>query len=78
MKDRNIEKEILLTSTKIPVFDFRRKMIFGKQLVKLTAIGSHEPVVLIELNDLRLEFPEIKARKIPFPSVDTDLVSPLQ
>ena len=50
-------------------------MTHGKQLVKLGQIGSYEPVLYIELSELRFEFPEIKARKINLPSVDTDLVS---
>ena len=49
-------------------------MSHGKQLIKLEQIGAYEPVLFIEMSDLRFEFPEIKARKINLPSVETDLV----
>ena len=51
-------------------------MAHGKQLVKLGQIGAYEPVLFIELSELRFEFPEIKARQITLPSVSTgDLAS---
>lgn len=74
--DRNIEKEIHLSSKKISIFDFRRKMLSGRQLIKLTSIKDrYEPVLYIELSDLKLEFPEVQAKKIILPEIQKDPVS---
>ena len=71
LKEPNIEKEILLTSKKIPIFDFRRKMISGRQLIRLGCLDDRfEPILYIELSDCKFEFPEIRAKKIILPELD--------
>ena len=51
-------------------------MLSGRQLIKLTTIKDrYEPVLYIELSDLKLEFPEVQAKKIILPEIQKDPVS---
>ena len=51
-------------------------MLSGRQLIKLTTIKDrYEPVLYIELSDLKLEFPEVQAKKIILPEIQKDAVS---
>jgi hypothetical protein len=61
-----MEKEEQLCQKKISLFDFRRRLISGQKLIKLEELSNKhvEPIVYIELPDYKIEFPEIKAKKI--------------
>ena len=64
--DTEMEKEQELCKKKISIFDFRRRLLAGQKLIKLEMINAKylEPIVYVELPDLKIEFPEIRAKHI--------------
>ena len=64
--DTEMEKEQELCKKTISIFDFRRRLLAGQKLIKLEMINAKylEPIVYVELPDLKIEFPEIRAKHI--------------
>lgn len=64
--ETEMEKEQELCKKKISLFDFRRRLMAGQNLIKLETVDNKylEPIVYVELPDYNIEFPEIKAKEI--------------